>query len=490
MRSYITVDRKKGWTFRDDEYWDPTLLELKRKTLDEAAIQDFLHDSNLFYDKALDSFKNGIPRALTPSLQDHLKTLRERLRLPIRLELPFRFANPQCNVAGFEELADSLVERIPNEAQLKPYLNQRDGRLGVFSESQKAELKQIGGTIRKSLSEAIKPLTQYTDILFAFYQSSVVLDLLEVCPDFDRELYHLELEEQRKERKLSSVDVYLLLWIIHLITAGSRSKDRAAPLPLYSHVVIDEAQYYEPILLRLFTDLVKHEDREGVVTIVGDLEQRISSKGGVMSWAELGLELDESQIARLVTNYRWTVEVFEFLSITHKALGISESLNRPFKWRVADGRQPEIDFISNDNSEVELICDRINEIRDDPKAQNWTVVVVVAYGDSNKVQREIKDGLDGFGIPAKCATGDEVRETVDKVIITNCDSIVGLEFDCVCVVGAQILFAECGESVEIGRHEALREAWVALTRAKRFLYITTTDNDPVLTLAEFDRYRR
>ena len=42
--------------------------------------------------------------------------------------------------------------------------------------------------------------------------------------------------------------------------------------------MVDETQYYHPIVLRLFQDIAQVPD--GTMTIVGDLEQRITSVGG------------------------------------------------------------------------------------------------------------------------------------------------------------------------------------------------------------------
>jgi DNA helicase IV len=79
-----------------------------------------------------------------------------------------------------------------------------------------------------------------------------------------------------------------------------------------------------------------------------------------------------------------------------------------------------------------------------------------------------------------------VRECEEKVIITDHDSVVGLEFEAVLLPSYQaVLGAGVGE-VSV---DARQMAWVAMTRAKQFLAISHVGKVRVLCQDSFDAYR-
>jgi DNA helicase IV len=149
-------------------------------------------------------------------------------------------------------------------------------------------------------------LTKYVEFLREFYRSEhVQLRVRELLGVDGLETLNTALEEQESNKCVSRTDLYYLLWLVHLQTQGNQtSARRHASVPVYSHIVIDEAQYYERIVLRLLADLAQLP--QGVMTVVGDLEQRILTKGGLATWQDAGLDVQEENIQRLDTNYRWS----------------------------------------------------------------------------------------------------------------------------------------------------------------------------------------
>ena len=93
--------------------------------------------------------------------------------------------------------------------------------------------------------------------------------------------------------------------------------------------MIDEAQYYHPLVLRLLVALAKPPLQS--VTIVGDLEQKVTTDGGLVSWEDVGINVERTKVFRLSTNYRWSKAVFGFLDTYRRIVGLRE-LKEPRKW--------------------------------------------------------------------------------------------------------------------------------------------------------------
>ena len=68
------------------------------------------------------------------------------------------------------------------------------------------------------------------------------------------------------------------------------------------------------------------------------------------------------------------------------------------------------------------------------------------------------------------------------VVVTDFDSIVGLEFNAVFVLGLNDILADSD------RH-SLQAVWVALTRARQFLFVSRVGRDAVFDNPAFERYR-
>jgi len=244
--------------------------------------------------------------------------------------------------------------------------------------------------------------------------------------------------------------------------------------------MIDEAQYYEPIVLRLLSRLAQIPT--GTMTIVGDLEQRITHRGGLISWESARLSVPQENVNRLEVNYRWSENVFEFLELFRRAASIAEPLTRPRKWFSGHGLRPEVRTFESEEEEWGVVAERLCQLRSDKLSSTWTTVVVVPDGYRSSAERTFIPNLNAYAVPARWATGEDVKESVHQVVVTDFDSIVGLEFNAVFVLGLhQVLF----------RHErdAIQAVWVALTRARQFLFVSRINGDSIFDRLEFAEYR-
>lgn len=289
--------------------------------------------------------------------------------------------------------------------------------------------------------------------------------------------------EQVASRAISNVDRYLLLWMVELSQTKTDKKLFKKGLPQlkrYGHVMIDEAQYYEPILLRLLTKIT-----QTTMTIVGDLEQRITAKGGLVSWKAAGIEVPPENINRLEVNYRWSKPVFEFLELFKSVADIKEPLKRPRQWFSQGGVPPEVLSFDSKQSERAGIVTRISALRNLPNSTLWTIVVVVPDPYQSDVTNFFLPELATYDIAARWATGEDVKDSIHQVIFTNFDSVVGLEFNAVFVIGLNEIL---GGPRRV-RRESIPSIWVAITRARQALTISRVKHDAVFDDPVFAPYR-
>jgi hypothetical protein len=86
-------------------------------------------------------------------------------------------------------------------------------------------------------------------------------------------------------------------------------RDWIQPLPVYSHIVIDEIQDFTEIQTRLIGHLMQDESK--CITAVGDLTQKLRWPEGLESWERTGLSARAHEVTLGVfkTNYRQTYQL-------------------------------------------------------------------------------------------------------------------------------------------------------------------------------------
>ena len=322
----------------------------------------------------------------------------------------------------------------------------------------------------------------YPEMLEGLYRSQVVLDMItgRFGDGFAR-AFDQSVQEQFERRILSPTDRHILLWLIDSITRGSKTKESGcAPLPEYCHVLIDEAQYYHPLMLRLFARLTRAPYKS--MTIVGDLEQRISSKGGILNWDDMRLKIPSNRIARLVTNYRWSRRVFEFLATYRRLAALATDLQEPFGWPSGDGIRPDVAGLQSRDDELDWLVRRVCDLKSAPMSSHFTIAVILPGAAVGALAEGLVQELTSCDLRSRWASGEDVKESTEQVVLTDYDSIVGLEFDAIFVAACDEVFRATPLS------EASRSVWVALTRARQYVGVTYVGECPILGQEEFSPY--
>ena len=251
-------------------------------------------------------------------------------------------------VPGLQSIVDRLRDAF---SRLDDAIKDQKGRSALskardqVTDLRTKELVQIGSS--------------YIKLLQTFYHSPKIQEKIRMLFDLNRLVeFQAEVDKQRSARLISKVDRYYLMWIILFLTRGSQSEQKKCqPLPEYSHVLIDKAQYYHPVVLRLFARLTKSPHNS--MTIVGDLEQKMTSKGGLVSWTDVGLDIPLDNIRRLVTDYRWSKNVFAFISVFKAAAALTVSLQEPPEWPSGQGTRAVVAGMKSRVGELDFLIQRL-----------------------------------------------------------------------------------------------------------------------------------
>jgi len=354
-------------------------------------------------------------------------------------------------------------------------------------------LYNAGDSIRQRLTsrlnqEKSRIRVSAVRLLGAFYDSPEYSDALATqnqSVGLSDVLSHVR--NQRKSSRLSHADRYLLLWIMRLLSDydSSATHDRVAGLKEYSHIVVDEAQYYHPLLLRLLHALTK-EPRKSMM-IVGDLEQRISSDGGLSTWEAAGIAVPSDNVQRLDTNYRWSKRVFAFLVDFRRAAGLNDVLREPDVWYSNEGVRPDVVDCATRDAERDSLAQRINQIKASEESKRWSVAVVLPFDERHDAVQQLIELFKRCDMRARWAIGQDLRESKDHVVLTTYDSVVGLEFDAVMLPCVDLLLTHPQKD------DALRALWVAVTRARKYEWLSGLKADKhwasLFDKKDFDPYR-
>lgn len=134
------------------------------------------------------------------------------------------------------------------------------------------------------------------------------------------------LDDGTPEAVAGTVDVedYALLFMILWRKTGKMGT-RKAPLSLYAHLVIDEAQELSPVELGVLGRAV--DPRAGSLTVAGDAAQRIDRTGYFASWESVMASLGtRAEPAYLETSYRCPQPIVD---LAHAILGPEAPAARP-----------------------------------------------------------------------------------------------------------------------------------------------------------------
>jgi hypothetical protein len=135
---------------------------------------------------------------------------------------------------------------------------------------------------------------------------------------------------------------------------------------------------------------------------------------------------------------------------------------------------------ASDEDQAAWLVGRVSELRQG----EGSIAVIVPQGLDEAWRDGLIDELKSWDIKSRWAIGEDVRECEEQVILTDYESVVGLEFD-------NVLLPGCERVLDPSRRdaEAIQAAWAALTRARRHLSISHVGPVDVFNDAAFDGYR-
>ncbi|HTL35617.1 MAG TPA: ATP-binding domain-containing protein [Kofleriaceae bacterium] len=234
-----------------------------------------------------------------------------------------------------------------------------------------------------------------------------------------------------------------------------------AKLPLYDHIVIDEAQLRSPLELAAIGDALV---RGGTVTLAGDHRQATDETAYFTGWGDAKQELRAqrwSEITLAIT-YRSVPAIGDFARAISDGVAQlpPEPPPEPALWASA---------CPGHLAQAALLCWHLDALLTrDP----WRQIAVIARNPDHarRLHAELSRGLD----PTLVLDGDFRFEP--GIIVTTASAVSGLEFDCVVIPDLTPAFYP-------QMPDLVRSLYVAATRARDWLWLLTPESwSPLVAL--------
>jgi DNA helicase-2/ATP-dependent DNA helicase PcrA len=272
------------------------------------------------------------------------------------------------------------------------------------------------------------------------------------------------LDDGTPEAVAGTVDVedYALLFAILWRKTGIMGT-RRAPLSLYHHLVIDEAQELSPASLGVLGRAVEPEG--GSLTVAGDAAQRIDRTGYFASWEGVMAALGtRAEPAYLETSYRCPQPIVD---LAHAILGPEAPAVRPRAKR--DGAPVLRSSASSEGHAAMILVKGLSDLFErEPRAG----VAVIAHDAA--AARAIHEILER-ALPARLVLEGEFSFG-PGLEVTEVAEVKGLEFDYVVV-------PDVGARVYLDTAEHRRRLHVAVTRAGQQVWLVAVGaSSPILSV--------
>ncbi|USS01946.1 RNA polymerase recycling motor HelD [Clostridium septicum] len=265
-------------------------------------------------------------------------------------------------------------------------------------------------------------------------------------PDEVFEFMKEEVLEHAENGIIDEDDLAPLLHI-NLLLEGVTEKEK------FKHIVVDEAQDYNPFQIYLINKLSKGNS----LTLVGDLAQGIYYYKGVKTWEDItnGVFNGKATYIQLTQSYRSTVEIIEFANGALEAQKLGLKSAKPV---LRHGKEPSI-IKCNENCEIVDNINRIiSEIKDEGKSSIAIITKSLEEGKAleKMLKKKIKEKISLVKGTEKKSPGDI---SIIPAYLTK-----GLEFD------ATIIY-DPSKGKYSNRLLDQRLLYVSLTRALHSEYI-------------------
>ena len=242
-------------------------------------------------------------------------------------------------------------------------------------------------------------------------------------------------------------------------------------LPEYDVILMDEAQFFAPIWIRLIQKALN--PRNGHLFVVADPTQGFLGRGA--SWKSLGLEA-RGRTHHLRHSYRTTREIMQFATLLYR-LRLAEEKDDdilvPDLLNMPSGAFPEIISLTSQQDEITRLA---NEVAGFVKKgyPKWHLLLFHTDGQGVRSLIQAIDerlGKNAAFDPKDTYPGDYIR-------VTTLNAGAGLESPIVFLAGLRQLFEEeqslrlSDEEREILIRDNTRKLYMAVTRAGQRLVLT------------------
>jgi len=280
------------------------------------------------------------------------------------------------------------------------------------------------------------------------------------------QVHQLSLE---KKAAVDWGDVPRLLW--HF------SENGQVGLPEYDIILVDEAQFFAPLWMRLIQKSLN--PRNGHLFLVADPTQGFLGRGA--SWKSLGLEA-RGHTHHLRRSYRTTREIIEFATLLYRLRLAEENdddILVPDLLNMPNGSFPQIISLTSPQDEIARVA---NEVASLAKQGFPKKHLLLLHSDGWGVKNLIQAIDDRLGKNAAFDPKDKYPG--DYVRVTTINAGAGLESPIVFLVGLRLLFEE-EQSLRLSdeeREELIRDntrkLYMAATRAGQRLVLTYSGELP------------
>jgi len=281
----------------------------------------------------------------------------------------------------------------------------------------------------------------------------------------------MEAYQQSLEKKsaLDWGDVPRLLW--------NFSVADQVQLPQYDIILVDEAQFFAPLWMRLIQKSLNPQN--GHLFLVADPTQGFLGRGA--SWKSLGLEA-RGHTHHLRRSYRTTREIMEFATLLYRLRLADEKeddILTPDLLNMPNGAFPQIISLTSPQDEIARVANEVaGMVKQGFPRKHLLLLHSDGWGVNNLIQAiDDRLGKNAALDPKDNYPGDYVR-------VTTINAGAGLESPIVFLVGLRLLFEEeqtlrlSDEEREGLIRDNTRKLYMAATRAGQRLILTYSGELP------------
>ena len=393
------------------------------------------------------------------------------------------------NVKNHVDLSESAENSINLAFHLEKWRTKLESIID-FEEKESKKRSEFAKE-RKILTSIAKRITRMLikrrRIVNALIESGEFQKLCDTL--FDENTKNAILEEWRSQtnkrtQSLSIADFAIGAWLsTYIATVPTNTKGQIIGLatPHLTHVLFDEAQDISPIHIAAIRRLV---DKEGTITLVGDLRQRITDNVLFDTWDDLGI--GKLIKANFEINYRQSKPLGQFIRALHLRL-YSETPG----WN-SSSRRGELPRVCRIETLDALANTAAKEVKHWRKCIPKATVGILYHGEgwngidqfAEELEELLSDTLTDVHVTQ--TKGHALLAYTDCVIISSVAETKGLEFDVVLVIDPLNKWNEIRNTSLID----LNALYVGSSRAKQGLSIIINSDSTVLDELRTDTYER